>query len=147
MIVPNPKTIVYSLEDVPRVASRIMEEFGTMPIFTLTGTLGAGKTTLIKELLRVAGVTDLVVSPTFTLVNTYQGAGGKIFYHFDLYRIQSVEEFLAAGFDEYLYAPDSLCLIEWPAVIEPLLKGKVCHIAIDYAADLNKRILTLAPSL
>jgi tRNA threonylcarbamoyladenosine biosynthesis protein TsaE len=76
-------------------------------------------------------------------MNIYKNESGKTFFHFDLYRITSVDDFLFAGFDEYLIAPNSMCLIEWPEVIEPLLKlqhKKVCKISIDYV-DNDKRIL------
>ncbi|MBY0353059.1 tRNA (adenosine(37)-N6)-threonylcarbamoyltransferase complex ATPase subunit type 1 TsaE [Candidatus Babeliales bacterium] len=106
-------------------------------VFTLTGPLGAGKTTLVKEILRQCGVTDTVTSPTFGYVNSYRNAEETTFHHFDLYRIGSLEEFIDAGFDEYLNTPNSLCFIEWPEVIKPLLdqlieQKKVCHITLSY---------------
>lgn len=102
---------------------------------TFTGSLGAGKTTLISNLVRQLGTQDQVNSPTFTYVNIYQLPDGKKIYHFDLYRINFLEEFIAAGFDEYLYAPNSWALIEWPEVIKPLLTHDVCDVVIDH--DVN----------
>ena len=70
-------------------------------IFTFTGPLGAGKTTLIKTFLKECGVNGGVTSPTFTYVNTYKTDDGKTFHHFDLYRLSDLQSFLSAGFDEY----------------------------------------------
>jgi len=99
-------------------------------------------TTIIRELLRSWGVKAPITSPTFNYVNAYQNAKGEHFYHFDLYRIESLEEFVESGFDEYLYAPDSWVLIEWPDVIEALLKEHVCAVSIEQAKDSSQRIVS-----
>jgi tRNA threonylcarbamoyladenosine biosynthesis protein TsaE len=110
---------------------------------TFTGPLGAGKTTIIRELLRRSGVTGLITSPTFTYVNLYTNEQGQTFYHFDLYRIQTLDEFAHAGFDEYLYQPNSRCFIEWPAIIEPLLSSNVCRVTLDYDGSDARMIYVL----
>lgn len=120
------------------VETHILPLFSTKSIFTFSGPLGVGKTTMIKSILKKSGVVQSVTSPTFGYVNTFQ-ADGVSFHHFDLYRIGSVEEFKQAGFDEYLHAPSSICLIEWPDVIrdlflDPSIRQKVCHIKIRYPA-------------
>lgn len=135
------ETIIYSQKDIPKVASRLKELLVTCPVLTFTGPLGAGKTTLVKELLAQLGVADLITSPTFAYVNEYANDEGTNFFHFDLYRIGTLEEFISAGFNEYLFAPHSRCLIEWPAPILPLIKGNACHISIDYDIDPLRRIL------
>ncbi len=89
----------------------------TRPILLLKGNLGAGKTTFTKELVSQLGSTDPVSSPTYALVNTYQTAKGKI-YHFDLYRLNSLEEVYGIGIEEYLDEPGAFCIIEWPEVFE-----------------------------
>ena len=104
-------------------------------VITFTGDLGAGKTTLIRALLKDLGVNQPITSPTFTYVNRYITANGKTLYHFDLYRLNALDEFMAQGFDEYLYQPNSWCLIEWPAVVMPLLTHGTCHITLDYDGD------------
>ena len=108
-------------------------------IFTFKGPLGAGKTTLIKNILRECGVKEVVTSPTFSYVNSYKNSDGKTFYHFDLYRLDSLESFLSLGFDEYLYEKNSFCFIEWPEIIKSILKN----------SDLNKltcsAVLTFDP--
>lgn len=125
--------ISYSLNEIETVAAQLNELFKSYSILTFTGTLGAGKTTLIRSMLLQMGVKETITSPTFTYVNAYHLATGKTVYHFDLYRIKSVDDFVASGFDEYLYADDSLCVIEWPEVIMPLLRTSVCHCTIEYA--------------
>lgn len=93
---------------------------GSAPVL-LSGIMGAGKTTFIKEICRFLGVEDPVSSPTFSLVNEYISGEGQAVYHFDLFRIKSIEEIQHIGFTEYLDS-GALCLIEWPEIIKPLLE-------------------------
>lgn len=81
-------------------------------VVTITGELGAGKTTLVQAICRGFGVTDEVTSPTFNLVHNYRSARGQVF-HLDLYRLESVDELTNIGWDEIVGA-DALVLIEWP---------------------------------
>jgi len=98
---------------------------------TFTGSLGAGKTTLIQGLLRHAGVTGAIQSPTFSYVHVYR-VGEMRWYHFDLYRLPDMHAFIDAGFAEYLYRPGTKALIEWPEIIEPLVVLDACHVEIEY---------------
>ena len=134
-------SIVYGVDNVQRAVDFIYPLFAASAVITLTGSLGAGKTTLVQALLERAGVTGPIQSPTFTYVNTYDVPGGLHIHHFDLYRLHTLEEFLESGFDEYLYQKNGKALIEWPAIIDPLLKHEVCHIALDYEG-LDLRRLT-----
>lgn len=119
-------------------------------IFTFSGPLGAGKTTVIKEFLRQAGVTEVVSSPTFTYVKRYSADDGKIFNHFDLYRITSENSFLDQGFDEYLYEDFAWSFIEWPGIINQLLQrssisSHVWNIELSYVeGDLESRQIQMA---
>lgn len=126
------KEIVYSLETIDLVVDYLQKQMKKCSVFTFTGELGSGKTTLVKSFLKSCGVQQVVTSPTFTYVNMYENAQGSIFYHFDLYRIKTVEDFIAAGFNEYLYQPNSWSFIEWPEVIMPLLGHNVCSVTLDY---------------
>ncbi len=137
------ETQEYSRDDIPRIAGRLKKLLKKYPVMTFTGSLGTGKTTLIQELLQQCGVKERVTSPTFTYVNRYGNDHGSIFYHFDLYRIDRLNDFRGAGFDEYLYAPNSYTLIEWPEHIMPLLKERVCHIELDYHDDPEKRVMKM----
>lgn len=131
------------------IKKHILPLLGPKTIFTFVGPLGAGKTTMIKEILKQCGVTQDITSPTFGYVNSYEAQSGRVFNHFDLYRIGSVDEFVTAGFDELLHNPNGICFIEWPQVIEELLnlstiKQKVCHIKISYADnDFYSRVLEI----
>lgn len=133
-------SLVYSLDQLDQAVGFIYPLFEEYAVITFTGFLGAGKTTLIQALLRRAGVEGPIQSPTFTYVNRLIGKNDLIIYHFDLYRLHTLEDFLQAGFDEYLYQPHSKALIEWPGIIEPLLKHNACHITIDYESLELRRI-------
>ncbi len=122
-------------------------------IFTFSGPLGAGKTTIIKEFLKQASVKNIIQSPTFNYLNEYETADGKKFHHFDLYRLKDLADFSASGFDEILNTNSvlekSYSCIEWPKIIntllqEPILQKKVCEINLNYKQDsLNSRIIEL----
>ena len=68
-------------------------------------------------------------------MSLYKTAGNQTVYHFDLYRLNNLDEFIQAGFDEYLYQEDALCFIEWPKIIEPLLISDVCSVVIEYVDE------------
>lgn len=135
------QSLKYGIDQVGDAVSLIKKQMAWAQIFTITGSLGAGKTTLIRALLRSLGVTETITSPTFTYVNVYHTANKHTIYHFDLYRIGNLNEFIAHGFDEYLYQSNSYCFIEWPDVIAPLLKKNVCSVALEYTDD--ARIMTI----
>lgn len=138
------KTIAYKLSElktVTRELSHLLRD--KCMVMTFTGPLGAGKTTLIQSLLRAHGIREPVTSPTFNYVNQYEDQSGRIFNHFDLYRVGSMQNFVDAGFTEYLYQPRTWALIEWPAIINPLLDKDVCHITIDYGSHEDERILKI----
>jgi len=126
-------TMILKQKNIPNfVKTNLLPLLVNYNIITFIGPLGAGKTTIIREILRQAGVTAPVTSPTFGYVKSYVG-GNNHFYHFDLYRINNSDAFIDAGFDEYFTQKDSTCLIEWPEVIAPVLANKnIVTIAIDY---------------
>lgn len=101
----------------PALAGRILELLPEYTVLLLKGNLGSGKTTLSKEILKQAGYKQAVSSPTFNLVNVYRTDEGRIFNHFDLYRIKHPSELDEIGFMEYLDSGNP-CLIEWPELIE-----------------------------
>jgi len=136
----NKKSISYTLDDLPEIVPFLYQLLGKYPVMTLVGSLGAGKTTLAQALMRHAGVQDVIQSPTFTYVSIYTTPSGWRFYHFDLYRLTNVREFIDAGFNEFLFEPMSYALIEWPEIAMPLLKKGVCHVSIEYATE-DSRIL------
>lgn len=106
-------------------------------IIALFGTLGAGKTTLIQGIAEGLNSKNQVNSPTFTYLNIYEA--DLPIYHFDLYRIKSLNHFLEMGFDEYFYR-DGCSLIEWAENIEPLLPKKAIRIVISYKSKKAREI-------
>lgn len=137
--------ITYSFDQIQNAVQQLIDTIKDTKIVTFTGMLGAGKTTIIRELLREWNITQGVTSPTFTYMNQYVTPEGLKIFHFDLYRIASVDEFIALGFDEYLHKENSVVLIEWPEVIKSLLDSlSVCHVKLEYdEADSMRRIMTM----
>ena len=107
-------------------------------VIAFYGSMGAGKTTLIKNLCHRMGVTDEVNSPTFAIVNEYVTEEGESVYHFDFYRIKKLEEAYDIGYENYFYS-GNLCLIEWPEMIEPLLPEKYIRVKIRHGATDDER--------
>ena len=134
--------LVYAKSELPEVIDVVIECLQNISIITLQGSLGAGKTTFSKALLKRLGVVDVVLSPTFTYVNEYMSENGLKIYHFDLYRLDSEVDFIELGFDEYLYQKDALVLIEWPEVLTSLLKNNCLRLEFDYEG-LEKRCLKI----
>lgn len=112
-------------------------------VFTLKGDLGAGKTHFVKGFVKGLGCSALVTSPTFTLLNVYEG-GEFTVYHFDMYRLTSLEESQELGFDEYfdLNSLDGVVFVEWPENVEGLIKCPHIEIEIQKIDD-NKRKITV----
>ena len=109
----------YTLKELTSVAEEIIKN-ANHKILLFNGEMGAGKTTLIKELCKVLGVIDVASSPTFSLVNEYETNKNEIVYHFDFYRINNENEAYDMGIEEYLYS-DTWCLIEWSENVKNLL--------------------------
>ncbi len=131
---------IFTQADLATIAKKILETCNDVRVITLSGTLGAGKTTLAIELLRQLGVQGEMQSPTYTYMQIYQNQQGKNFYHFDLYRLQDKNAFLFASFDEFLYQPNSLAIIEWPEIIEEMLDRNVCVVELQYIDDVTRKI-------
>jgi len=130
--------MIFGEDKIDNVVDFLKNKLNECKIMAFSGPLGAGKTTLIRLLLRKLGITEPITSPTFIYVNRYKNDQNQLFYHFDLYRIESVSDFLDAGFDEYFEQPNSWVFIEWPEVIEPLLKDNVCFVKLDYHDEKRK---------
>jgi tRNA threonylcarbamoyladenosine biosynthesis protein TsaE len=112
---------------------------GDNKIFAFYGKMGVGKTTFIKAVCEEMGVTDVVNSPTFAIVNEYLDGQGNTIYHFDFYRIKSEREVYDIGFDEYIDS-GSLCFIEWPELIEDFLPEETISVYIEEAPDGTRTI-------
>lgn len=131
--------IIYSIENINDVALRVIKNFSSKTIL-LYGDMGVGKTTLIKGIVKLLGSDDEVSSPTFSIVNEYNANGISI-YHFDLYRIEDVEELYNLGIEDYLFS-NNWSIIEWPEKLENSVPLNHDRIDIVLNSD-NSRTLTL----
>ena len=107
-------------------------------VFFMEGDLGAGKTTMVKKFLSVLGSDDSASSPTFSIMNEYL-IGDTEVYHFDLYRLKTLDEVLDIGIEDYLYS-GRLCFIEWPGILEDLELTEVHKIEIEHLDNSQRRI-------
>jgi len=130
-------TLTYELSEIDRIAVQLLSEVkGKTLLFY--GEMGAGKTTLIKALVKALGSEDTVSSPTFSLVNEYHSDQGRIF-HFDFYRIEDETEALDMGIEDYLDS-DSWKLIEWPQKIENLLEEEMQKVEVFIENETRRKL-------
>ena len=135
------KLIIESTDTIHDTARKFIEGIGDRRVFAFNGKMGAGKTTFIKAICEVMGVQETVNSPTFSIVNEYEAADGRIIYHFDCYRINTVQEALDLGAEEYLYS-GNLCFIEWSENIAPLLPDSLVNVDIEVGKN-SERIVVM----
>jgi tRNA threonylcarbamoyladenosine biosynthesis protein TsaE len=130
----------YTLADLPVVAKEMLAYLQDAPrVWLFRGQMGAGKTTLSKELLKQLGIDQNVQSPTFSLVNEYQTKSGETVYHFDLYRLKNIQEALAIGIEEYLDS-GNYCLIEWPEQAEELWDFPHVNVEIEAINEVQRKL-------
>ncbi|MBR5206145.1 MAG: tRNA (adenosine(37)-N6)-threonylcarbamoyltransferase complex ATPase subunit type 1 TsaE [Alistipes sp.] len=127
-----------SLDELDSVAEAVLESLDDRTVVAFDAPMGAGKTTLISRIAAQLGAEDDVTSPTFAIVNQYEGE--RTIYHFDMYRIERPEEALDFGCEEYL-ASGELCLVEWPEKIEALLPDDTMVVKIEILGDEERRFI------
>ena len=130
----------FTLQDINLAAEQIILN-SPSKIVLFKGEMGAGKTTLIKEIARIIGVLGATSSPTFSLVNEYHINDHELLYHFDLYRLESEVEALDFGIEDYLYS-GYWCMIEWPDKIKSLLPENHTTVTLE-VLNSETRLLTL----
>ena len=130
--------IEFDISNIDTVAEAILRNVHSK-IVLFSGSMGSGKTTLIGALIKSLGSPDLVSSPSFALMNEYQGRDSKI-YHYDFYRIKNLEEALDIGFDEFI-EEDAWNLVEWPGLIVGILPHEYVTIEISKVTDTKRKIL------
>jgi tRNA threonylcarbamoyladenosine biosynthesis protein TsaE len=131
---------VNQLADLHGAALSLLEFANEEKIFLFEGEMGAGKTTFIKAICEAMGVVDVVSSPTFSIVNEYQGSNNSRIFHFDFYRIDDLREAYDIGYEEYFYSGD-ICLVEWPEKIRELLPQEYVQVSIAATAP-NTRLIS-----
>ena len=124
----------YTLENIEIAAEAFLNYMESNRVFAFEGDMGAGKTTLIAEICKKLGADDDFGSPTFSIINEYCDKFGNPIYHFDFYRINSPEEALEIGVDDYFYSGDP-CMIEWPDKIGNLLPQDAVTVKITVNPD------------
>lgn len=131
---------INNIEELSQVSDLLISLRDKSNIIAFYGNMGAGKTTLIKNLCAKLGVQDEVNSPTFALVNEYQTDTFDSIFHFDFYRIKSLEEVFDIGYEDYFYG-GSLCLLEWPELIDPLMPEHFIKVEITLGeTDTSRKI-------
>jgi tRNA threonylcarbamoyladenosine biosynthesis protein TsaE len=131
---------ILSIDTIQQSAQKFIEQIGNRTVFAFNGKMGAGKTTFIKSICEVMGVKETVNSPTFSIVNEYEAANGRIIYHFDCYRINKIQEALDLGAEEYLYS-GNLCFIEWSENIAPILPDSLVNVNIEEVENGKRNVM------
>ncbi|NDV77924.1 tRNA (adenosine(37)-N6)-threonylcarbamoyltransferase complex ATPase subunit type 1 TsaE [Dysgonomonas sp. 511] len=130
---------IESLDKIDIAAKEFIRAMGDNTVFAFRGEMGAGKTTFIKAVCENLGVSDVINSPTFAIVNEYRSDSGELIYHFDFYRINKIEEAYDFGYEDYFYS-GSLCFIEWPEKIEELLPADTVNVYVTEQEDGSRKV-------
>ncbi len=125
---------IKNIDELKSVAEQLLAFANGEKFFIFEGEMAAGKTTLIKEFCSVLGAKDVVSSPTFSIVNEYEGP----IYHFDFYRLKSLQEAYDIGYEEYFYS-GAYCLVEWPSKVEEVLPEKYIKVEIEIIEETERR--------
>lgn len=126
---------IQSPAKLPEAAKQFVQAMDQNTVFAFYGKMGAGKTTFIKAICEELGVTDVINSPTFSIVNEYRSdTTGELIYHFDFYRIKKIEEVYDMGYEDY-FDSGAVCFIEWPELIDDLLPGDAVKVSITEQED------------
>lgn len=135
---------IKGLDGLEAAADRFVELMGDHTVFAFYGEMGAGKTTFINALSRRLGVEeDMANSPSFSIINEYRSdTTAELIYHFDLYRLESLEEAMDIGVEDY-FDSGVLCLLEWPERIEPMLPDDSVRVDLTVDPDTDARRLAV----
>ena len=132
----------HSPEDTEDIGARLAEQLGPGAVVAFTGDLGAGKTAFTRGLARGLGIPDRITSPTFTIVNEYEG-GRLPLFHFDMYRLGSADELFDIGWEDYLRR-GGVCAVEWSENIADALEEDAVRVDIRRGASDQERVITIA---
>ena len=125
------KIRINNIEDIDKAAKQFVDNMDGHRVFVFYGKMGAGKTTFIKAICEQLGVSDVITSPTFAIVNEYTSdTTATTIHHFDFYRVKNLDEAYDMGFEDYFYG-NGLCFIEWPEIVENMLPEDTVKVTID----------------
>ena len=128
--------LIYKLSEIEKASNFVLKNVNR-DVILITGEVGTGKTTLIKEYCKLIGVEEIVNSPTYTLINEYQNKSGKI-VHMDLYRVKDINEINELGLFEYL--EKNIVIIEWPEIILKMIDIKYSLINITFINEKERKL-------
>jgi tRNA threonylcarbamoyladenosine biosynthesis protein TsaE len=139
------KILIKDKSHLPAAAKKLLKHAGESKVFAFYGSMGAGKTTIIKAICKQLGAIDVISSPTFTIVNEYRTLKGETIYHIDFYRIKKQEEVFDFGVEEYLTG-ESYCFMEWPELIPDILTQGTVSVRITVDED-DQRTLFISQNI
>jgi tRNA threonylcarbamoyladenosine biosynthesis protein TsaE len=131
--------MTYDLSAIDEVADHLLSLYSASPVWCFVGEMGAGKTTLIKEICKKLGVTETLSSPTFSIINQYESFEGKDIYHFDFYRIEEDAEVIQLGVEDLFYS-GAFCFIEWPDRVIDYLPDRYLQICINLVSPTERQL-------
>ena len=130
---------VFGLQDLDAISKDVIRSAQGLSVWLINGEMGAGKTTLVKSICRELSVTEVVSSPTFSIINEYKTAEGKSIFHFDFYRLESEVEAFDIGVNEY-FESGSICLVEWAEKIPSLIPEHYFEITLQISGPTSRTI-------
>ena len=133
--------VTHSPEETRALGGQLADALWAGAVVAFTGDLGAGKTAFVSGMARALGVEKRVTSPTFTIVNEYEG-GRLPLFHFDMYRLGDADELFHIGWEDYL-ARGGICAVEWSENVEEAIEDDAVRVAIRRGADDNTRVITV----
>ena len=137
-----PMEMIYSLQQLPQAADAFWKIAGNTHVIAFHGNMGSGKTTFIHAICDVLKVSDVISSPTFSIINEYffpKTSEEKKIFHIDLYRLRDEQEAIQAGVEDCLYS-DHICLVGWPEKIPSLLPAGTLHVFIELVNDQTRKL-------
>ncbi|HPM13676.1 MAG TPA: tRNA (adenosine(37)-N6)-threonylcarbamoyltransferase complex ATPase subunit type 1 TsaE [Bacteroidales bacterium] len=121
--------IIFHIDTISNAAKEFLAATSSYSVFAFNAEMGVGKTTFIKALCKELGVIDTVASPTFAIINEYKTDNNKFLYHFDLYRLNTIQDLQNIGAEDYFYS-GNMCFIEWPDLAQTILPPHTLRISI-----------------
>lgn len=136
--------IIYTLDGIEHAAAELITLTKDYKVFTFSGELGAGKTTLIAKICQGLGVQEPVSSPTYSIIQEYELPDESLIYHMDLYRIKNISEAVDAGVEDCLLS-NELCFVEWPEVATSMFPAKTIHIKLQTISSYKRKLVAQLP--